>query len=128
MAGSLLCGHCAPQPLHHCRVVPLHRAEMPADLASLAVDEQARRQAGSIDGERRLRRRIDVERQRLDPHLRAAALRHLADLKPLPAGAFALFETAAQDSFVRVRSILPEAVMSLPSAVRPTMNSMVLPS
>src|SRR4051812_662879 len=69
MAASLLCGYGAAQPLHHLRLVPLQRAEMAADLAPLAVDQQARRQASRIDGERGFRRRIDVERQRLDPYL-----------------------------------------------------------
>src|SRR5438094_3231886 len=80
MAGSLLCGYGAAQPLHHCWLVPLHRAEMPADLAPLSVDEQARRQSGRIDSECRLRRRIDVERQRLDANLRVELA---GDLGPL---------------------------------------------
>src|ERR671935_1342644 len=76
MAGSLLCRYRALQPRHDRRLVPLHRAEMPTDLAALAVDEQARRQAGRIDRECRLRRRIDVERQRLDPNLGIELLRN----------------------------------------------------
>src|SRR5438270_318577 len=70
MAASLLCRYGAAQSLHDLGVIPLNRAEMPADLASLAVDEEARRQAGCIYRERGLRSRIDVERQRLDAGLR----------------------------------------------------------
>src|SRR5438094_1836991 len=70
MAASLLCCYGAAQSLHDLGVIPLHRAEMPGDLASLAVDEEARRQANRIYRERGLRRRIDVERQRLDAGLR----------------------------------------------------------
>src|SRR5690349_19294508 len=69
MTGSLLCGYGAPQPRHDRRVVPLHRAEMPPDLAPMPVDQQARRQAGRIERERGLCRGIDVERQRLDTDL-----------------------------------------------------------
>src|ERR1700757_753570 len=66
MPARLLRGFRAPQPLHHLRIVPLHRTQMPADLAALAVDEEARRQAGGLDSEGCLRRRIEVQGGRLD--------------------------------------------------------------
>src|SRR5690348_4256664 len=40
--------------------IPFHRAEMAADLAAVAVDEQRRGQAGGVHLERGLRRAVDV--------------------------------------------------------------------
>src|SRR2546429_7393054 len=69
MDGSLLCCYCALQSLHHLRRIPFDGPEVPADLASLAVHQQGRRQARRVEHERRLGGRVDVERQGLDADL-----------------------------------------------------------
>src|SRR5712692_7110987 len=60
--------------------VPFRGPDMPPDLAAARIDEQRGRKADGAELERRLRRAVDVERQRLDPDLGEELPRHLRTL------------------------------------------------
>src|SRR5437660_258859 len=60
--------------------VPLRWADVPSDLAPARIDEQRRGKSHRAELERRLRRAVDVERERLDADPREELARDLGSL------------------------------------------------